>query len=105
MMAKTSWQRRENSLLIGTPLVLLPALALLPTTVFLIVSPVFAHARMIGLFLLPVYGISEVIGMGRMAHCLRQLDVITLLAVGTLVILLVVIITTGILLVGFVYPQ
>jgi len=99
------WRERENSLLIGSPLVLLGAIAILPTLAYLIVTPSFAHARAIGCTLIPVYAIAEIVGLGKLAFCLRrQFDVISFFAVGTIIVFLVIALFTGVFMVGFIFP-
>jgi len=101
---KATWQERESSLLVGAPLVLLPAIAILPTLAFLIVSPRFAHARLLGCVLIPLYGAAEVYGLGRIAFCMRkQFDVISFFAAGVLFVLVVVMTFTGVMMVGLVF--
>lgn len=93
------WRKREDALLWGAPLVLLPALALVPTVLFFIVEPVFSHARWLGIPLLAAFGLAMAVGIGKLAYCLRHpFDVISFLAAGTLMILIVVSMVCGVML-------
>ncbi len=98
------WRKREDALLWGAPLVLVPALALVPTVLFLILEPVFPHARWLGVPLLAVFGFVMVLGIGKLAYCLRHpFDVISFLAAGTLMILVVVSMVCGVMLAALVF--
>jgi len=101
---RITWQERERSLMVGAPLVLLPAFAVLPTLAALIYFPAFSYARVLGFVLLAVYGMAEVVGVRKLADCVQlDFDVITFFAWGTVFILMVVIACVGVLLVGLVF--
>jgi len=101
---QTSWRERENSLMLAAPLVLLPAISVLPTVAFLIYEPAFPYAPVLGTLLLVGYGIAEVAGIRKLADCVKlEFDVISFLAWGTVVILIVIVICVGVLLVGLVF--
>ncbi len=101
---RITWQEREHSLMVGAPLVLLPAFAVLPTLAVLIYVPAFSYARVLGFALLVVYGAAEVVGIRKLADCVQlDFDVITFFAWGTVFILMVVIACVGVLLVGLVF--
>lgn len=99
MTTESGWRERETALLWGAPMVLLPALALVPVTVSLVIDPAFAHARMAACVLTPLLGACAVSGLSRLALCFRrEFDVITLFAGGTVVILLVICMSAGVVL-------
>ncbi len=101
---RITWQERERSLMVGAPLVLLPAFAVLPTVAVLIYVPAFRYARVLGFVLLAIYGAAEVVGIRKLADCVQlDFDVITFFAWGTVFILMVVIACVGVLLVGLVF--
>jgi hypothetical protein len=101
---RITWQERERSLMIGAPLVLLPAFAVLPTLAVLIYVPAFSYARLLGLALLAIYGAAEAAGIRKLADCVQlDFDVITFFAWGTIFILMVVIACVGVLMVGLVF--
>ena len=101
---RITWQERERSLMIGAPLVLLPAFAVLPTLAVLIYVPAFSYARLLGFALLALYGAAEVTGIRKLADCVQlDFDVITFFAWGTIFILMVVIACVGVLMVGLVF--
>ena len=90
--------------MMGAPLVLLPAFAVLPTIAVLIYMPAFAYARLLGFALLALYGAAEVAGIRKLADCVQvDFDVITFFAWGTIFILMVVIACVGVLMVGLVF--
>ncbi len=99
---RSSWQRRQSSLGWGALLSLPAALALLPTVALLVVTPRFAHARPLGVFLLAGIAVSEAKGIARLARTLRApFDLLSALAFGALVLLFVILMYTGIFLVSF----
>jgi hypothetical protein len=84
--AKPLWRKREDALVVGAPLVVIPALVLVP-----VIRPAFSHARAIGIALLPVLAASEVVGLNRLALTLRRnFDVLTFFAAGTIFVFWVV---------------
>ncbi len=97
----TNLERRQASLRCGAILTLVPALTLLPV-VGLVVTPRFAHARVLGGLILTLIIISECKGLPRLAHCLHdEFDNTGALAFGALILLLLLLIGAGILLVSF----
>lgn len=54
MPSKPLWSQREDALIMGGPLAVLPALMVVPVTVSLFVDPPFRHAWLSGILLLPV---------------------------------------------------
>jgi hypothetical protein len=99
MEAKPLWRLREDALVIGAPLVVVPALAYVPVTISLLIDPAFPYARLLGVLLLPVFFWCEFAGLSRLAHCFRSdFDVLTLLAAGMVIILWVIAVCSGVLL-------
>lgn len=87
-------------LFIGAPLSLIPALVFLPALLYLVVTPKFPHAAAASLAIFPALLVSEILGLARLVHCLApsRFDLITALAVGTLMVLLVIAVYTGLFL-------
>jgi hypothetical protein len=99
MKAEPTWQERETALIWGVPLVLFSALAFVPIAVSLILEPIFPHARVLGILLVPVIGSAMAFGLARLAYCFRSdFDVITLFAGGTMVVLIVICMCAGVIL-------
>ena len=99
MKAQSSWRKRESDLVWGAPMVLFPALAIAPVTISLLLQPAFSHARVLGCLLMPLIGASIFYGLSRLASCFRRdLDVLTLFAGGTVIVLMVIAMATGIML-------
>ncbi len=96
---EAEWRSRESALLWGVPMVLFSALAFVPVAVSLIIEPAFPYARMLGLALLPVLGYCFASGSSRLASCFRSdFDVLSLLAGGTVVVLVVISMCAGVVL-------
>jgi hypothetical protein len=96
---RPAWHQRESDLLWGAPLTLFPALAVVPVTVSLFLDPFFPHARVAGLIAVLLMAISAVAGLSRLASCFRRdFDVITFFAAGTVIVLIVVCMSSGIVL-------
>ncbi len=101
---RTELQRRLSYLRWGALLTLGPALALLPVSAYLLAAPKFVHARILGSGLLLLIAICECKGVPRLARCLHgEFDILGALAFGTLILLLVLLMYTGIFLVSFLY--
>ncbi len=99
---RNSWQERQHWLGWGALLTLVPGLGLLPTVAFLVVSPRFLHARFVGFVLLAGIAVCESLGIARLARCLRaEFDLLSALAFGAIILLLVVLMYTGVFLVTF----
>lgn len=80
-------------------MVLFPALAIAPVTISFVLEPAFPHARIVGVLLFPLLAASLAFGIGRLASCFRRdFDVLTLFAGGTVVVLIVIAMATGIIL-------
>ncbi len=98
-MIKPLWRRREDALVFGAPLVVVPALAIVPIAVSLLVDPAFRHARILGLVLLPVFFVAELAGLSLLSTTMRRdFDVLTFFAAGTVVIFWVIAVCSGVLL-------
>jgi len=99
MAIKPRWREREDALIIGGPLAVLPALTIVPVTVSLFIDPAFSHASIVGLLLLPAIFASEWMGLLRLAAVFRQdFDVLTFFAVGIVIVLWVIAVCSGVLL-------
>ena len=72
MSTKPLWRQREDALLIGAPLLVIPSLAYVPITISLLGFPAFSHARLIGLLLLPPFFLCQFLGLSRLALTLRR---------------------------------
>jgi len=106
MNREPSWEARETALVWGAPLVLFPALAIAPVTISLLIEPAFAHARVLGCALVPLLIASIAFGLSRLAACFRRdMDVITLLAGGTVVVLIVICMCAGVIVASVVSPS
>ncbi len=96
------WKQRQRWLATGTALTLIPGLLVLPVAGFLVISPRFPQARLIGVILVAAFVACEIFGIPRLVRCLyKEFDLISALAFGALVVLLVILVYTGILLVSF----
>jgi hypothetical protein len=96
---KPLWRQREDALVIGAPLLVIPALAYVPITISLLLNPAFRHARFLGVLVIPVFFLSEFTGLFRLALALRRdFDVLTLFAVGTVIVFWVITVCSGVLL-------
>ncbi len=99
MPSKPIWRRREDALIVGGPLTVLPALMVVPVIISLFVGPAFQHGRVIGVLLLPVLFAAEWMGLSRLANVFRRdLDVLTFFAVGIVIVFWVVLVCSGVLL-------
>jgi hypothetical protein len=97
--SKPLWRLREDALVIGAPLLIIPSLAIVPITLSLLIDPAFAYARMLGMLLVPVFFFCEFAGLSRLALVLRrEFDVLTLFAAGIVVIFWVIAVCSGVLL-------
>ena len=100
-----SWRQREQWVYWGVPLALLPALAFLPALVYLVFEPRVRHGGRIALVLLPVFVASEVIGVKWLVQCSleRPFNILTMIAGGALIILIVIAAYTGLFLAAFAF--
>lgn len=91
------WQERQQSLLVGAPCALVPALAFLPLFAHLVIQPAVAHSKLIAFLLFPLMAVAEVFGVSRVVRTfVRQpFDLISALAFGTICVLIVISIYTG----------
>lgn len=99
MSTKPLWRQREDALVLGAPLTVLPALAFVPTTVLLLLDPAFPHARVLGAIVIPLLFLAEITGLAKLSVSFRrEFDVLTLFAGGTIVIFWAVAACSGVLL-------
>jgi len=102
--SSASWERRQRLLFVGAPLAMVPGLTFLPALVYLIVSPRVAHASLIAAVLFPLLVLAEIVGLWLLVRCIAHhaFDLITAMACGTLMVLLVIAGYTGIFLAAIV---
>ena len=98
-----NWEERQRLLFVGAPFALVPALAFLPLFAHLVIVPALPHSRLIATFLFPSMGVAEVFGLSRVIRSfVRQpFDLISALACGTICILIVIAIYTGLFFAAF----
>jgi hypothetical protein len=91
---------RERAFMIGAPLAIVPALCVLPATVFLVMVPRVAHARMIALLVLPGSALAGSCGLWKLATGAVQKPwgIFNVLSFGALMVLLVIAGYTGLFL-------
>ena len=102
--SSASWERRQRLLFTGAPLAIIPGLAFLPALVYLVISPRIDHAAAVAAFLFALLAAAEVLGLWRLARCIGRyrFDLISAMAGGTLMVLLVIAGYTGIFLAAIV---
>jgi hypothetical protein len=90
-------KERERTFVVGAPLAIVPALAFLPTLMFLIVFPQIAHGRILGLLLLPVCAVAGSIGLWQisMGAVQKPWGLFNLLSSSVLMILVIIAGYTG----------
>ena len=99
MATKPLWRRREDALVFGAPLVVLPALAIVPIIVSFLIDPAFPHARLVGVMLVPLSFLAESLGLSRLGLTLEsEFDVLTLFGAATALLFWVIAVCSGILL-------
>jgi hypothetical protein len=93
-------KERERAFLIGAPLAVIPALAFLPATMFLIVFPQVAYGRAIGLIIVPLSALTSCFGLWKLAlgAVQKPWGIFNVLSFGALLVLLVIAGYTGIFL-------
>jgi hypothetical protein len=93
-------KEREHEFMVGAPLAILPALALLPSVTFLIVFPQLAHGRAIGFVLVPVCALASCSGLWKLAMGAveKPWGIFNVLSFGALFVLLVIAGYTGLFL-------
>lgn len=93
-------REREHEFLIGAPLAIVPALALLPAVTFLIVFPQVTHGRVIGMILVPVCVLASCFGLWKLAMGAveKPWGIFNVLSFGAFFILLVIAGYTGLFL-------
>jgi hypothetical protein len=95
-----SARERERLFVVGAPLAIFPALAFLPTVIFLIVFPQISHGRMIGLLVLPPCLFAGSTGLWKLAlgAVEKPWGIFNVLSFSVLLILLVIAGYTGLFL-------
>jgi len=93
-------KERERAFMIGAPLAIIPALCVLPATVFLVMIPRVAHARVIALFVLPACALVGSFGLWKLATgaVRKPWGIFNVLSFGALLVLLVIAGYTGLFL-------
>jgi hypothetical protein len=93
-------KERERAFLIGAPLAIVPALAFLPTIIFLIIFPRIENGRLIGCLVVPACAITGSFGLWQLAlgAVQKPWGIFNVLCVGALVVLLVIAGYTGLFL-------
>ncbi len=86
-----SHDQRQREFLLGTPLVLIPALFAFPAWVLLLHRPRFAHSEIVAAVLFPAFAAMVVIGVRKLVRCIdwRGIDMIGAMAFGVLLALFV----------------
>ena len=89
----------------GAPLAILPALAFLPALVYLVFEPRLRHGGRVALALLPFFLASEMIGVKWLVRCCleRPFNLLTMIAGGALLILIIIASYTGLFLAAFAF--
>ena len=95
-----SAKERERNFLIGAPLAIIPALAFLPTVMFLIVFPRAPHGRLIGAGVIFACAVLGSLGLWKLAlgAVQKPWGIFNVLNVGALLVLLVIAGYTGLFL-------
>lgn len=88
----TRWEQRQAWFFRGAPAAIVPALLLLPAFAYLVWTPAFSHARLVAGFAFLPLAAAEFWGLARLVRCCaqRELDLISVLAFGALLIVLVI---------------
>ncbi len=88
----THWEQRQAWFFRGAPAAIVPALLFLPALAYLVLTPVFAHARLLAAIAGLPLAAAEVWGLARLVRCCaqRELDLISALAFGALLVVLVI---------------
>lgn len=81
--------RRQRDILVGAPLVLIPAIFAFPAWIVLVHQPRFAHSEALGVALFAVFAFSSIAGVRKLLRCFswREFDLIGALAIGILLVL------------------
>ena len=93
-------RERERAFLIGAPLVLIPALCVLPTIMFLVLFPRIEHGRTIAAIILPLCALAGSFGLWKVAlgAVEKPWGIFNMLSFGALLVLLVIAGYTGLFL-------
>ena len=89
----------------GAPLAVVPALAFLPLLAYLVLEPRVAHGPKLALAMLPFFMTAEALGVKWLVQCCleRPFNLLSLLAAGTLLILVVIAACIGLFLGAFAF--
>ena len=99
VQAKPIWRQREDALVWGAPLVIVPALSIVPVTISLLVQPAFQHARIAGAMVVLLAVWSEFAGFEKLASVFRgDFDVLSFFAAGVMLTYFVILCCSGFLL-------
>lgn len=87
----------------GAPFALIPALAFLPLFAHLVIVPAVSHSKLIAVLIFPLMAVAEVFGVSRIVRSfVRQpFDLISAMALGTICVLVVIAIYTGLFFAAF----
>jgi hypothetical protein len=96
----TQYKERERAFMIGAPLAIVPALSVLPATVFLVMIPRVAHGCVIGVVVLLACALAGSLGLWKLAMGAVQKPwgIFNVLSFGALLVLLVIAGYTGLFL-------
>jgi hypothetical protein len=89
-----SWEQRQAWFYRGAPTAIGAALLFLPALAYLVLTPAVPHAHLLAAFAFPLLGFAEFWGVARLVRCCasRELDLISMLAFGALMVILVIVI-------------
>lgn len=95
-----TFHERERAFFVGAPLAIVPALCLLPATMFLLVAPVVAHGPQLAIAILPALALAGSIGLWKLAISAvqRPFGILNALSVGALLVVLIIATYTGLFL-------
>jgi hypothetical protein len=91
---------RERAFLIGAPLAIIPALAVLPAVTFLIAFPRVKHGRFIGFVIVPICALVGSVGLWKLAlgAVEKPWGIFNMLNVAALLVLVIIAAYTGVFL-------
>jgi hypothetical protein len=98
-----SWRQRERWFYWGAPLAVAPALVFLPLLATLVLEPRVPYGPKLALVILPLFLLSEAVGVKWLVQCCleRPFNLLSLLAAGALMILIVIAACIGLFLAAF----
>jgi hypothetical protein len=91
---------RERAFMIGAPMAIVPALCVLPATVFLVMTPRIPYARALAALLLPACAVVGSIGLWKLAlgAVQKPWGIFNVLSFAALLVMLVIAAYTGLFL-------